>query len=461
MNRLAFMGVAVFIGAFNTYGMEIKPDAGVSNNQEPKYQFKVTETYAHPGTFFAAISPDNKTLVSLADDKSVMIKSLAKLSTTIDHYPWALRQAVFSSDSSKIAIGLDREMLGSEENSQGFFVLDLKKNCAYQRCLKNDYCNFLMFTPDNNKIIAASNTTSSDAGHTIKIVNYDTGNIEHIVMADAQSYETPWDIEYSDLKVCSMKNSIFFALVSNGHSKRIDVNAYDNTLPDITYSQVKKTKLLEFMGAACRWMKIQKAVACQDRVAIVCQDPDARQYRKEFSNYHDFERAEKAMDSIRVHDINTGDIIATFSPYKDKLKETISIALSPNGKTLAFVARKDGDYRIGIADIETNNVIMSNSKLKDLIFSMTFSPDNRYILVIQHEGEVAVFDARTGENVSLISHIPAMGQFFDGGTKLCCVGTPYQIDKRVDTKKNEIIIAQRVATSTQNPHTTQSSCIIS
>ena len=65
--------------------------------------------------------------------------------------------------------------------------------------------------------------------------------------------------------------------------------------------------------------------------------------------------------------------------------------LSPDGKTMAFISRRDGGFRLSVMDLATRQVQVLSDTHKDE--SPSFSPNGRMILIATESGGRGVLSA--------------------------------------------------------------------
>ena len=77
-------------------------------------------------------------------------------------------------------------------------------------------------------------------------------------------------------------------------------------------------------------------------------------------------------ESIQFWDVNTGEHLKSITPEKT----TISIAFSPDGRTLASSHERE----INLWDIDTGELTETFTGHTDYIYSIVFSPDGKTLI---------------------------------------------------------------------------------
>lgn len=421
MKRIVVMAVGLIIGVNDMHAMDLlKCCFGRENHvelqEEPdesskEYTYERKLTYEHPGARFATISPDNTQILSVAET-SVMIKMLTDKQTSTTYECSDASYAAFSSDGRKALIGGGLQLISDFNMGRGFAVLDLAQGTSFPKCFAHRGFEFLAFTPNEKEIIAVHNRHERVEAERINIVDYATGQIKHSAK-----------LKDEDVAACFLRNSILYALLKKSEcAQRVDVSTYVD-LPDVIYTD----SMVKDSGST---FLLKNAAASNDKIAIV-------------SNISD-KLGSKAHDEIRVHDLESGDIVSTISPGKNGLTNLGPIAISSDSKKLAFGAHGEcsgcfGDKHraslICIANLEGNSATIAHQICihGDMVFSITFSPDNRSIFVIGDKSKI--IDVQTGTKVwSCVNY--GRGQFSADGTNAVAVASH-------DARPPRIEIAER------------------
>jgi WD40 repeat protein len=93
-------------------------------------------------------------------------------------------------------------------------------------------------------------------------------------------------------------------------------------------------------------------------------------------------------------------------------RKVIAVALSSNGKLLTVTDNASRD--IAIYDVDSNEKIKSIGGHKDLVFALTFSPDDRYLASMSKDKTVKLWNVQTGDAFLTSQH----GFDYDYGTAI-------------------------------------------
>lgn len=101
-------------------------------------------------------------------------------------------------------------------------------------------------------------------------------------------------------------------------------------------------------------------------------------------------------NAVKVFGVDIGRILHTFSSYYDEIE---SIALSPDGKTLAVGAGGSYNTWIKLLNAKTGEEIRKLSGHEDIIFDLDFSPDGTKLASASRDGSVKIWDVNTGQEI--------------------------------------------------------------
>ena len=97
-------------------------------------------------------------------------------------------------------------------------------------------------------------------------------------------------------------------------------------------------------------------------------------------------------DTVRLRDVNTGDLIHTFTGYTSSVR---SVAFRPDRQTIVSGSE---DNTVRLWDANTGNLARTLTEHTDMVNSVAFSPDGKTI-VSESNGTIRLWDANTGNLV--------------------------------------------------------------
>jgi WD40 repeat protein len=122
--------------------------------------------------------------------------------------------------------------------------------------------------------------------------------------------------------------------------------------------------------------------------------------------------------SLQLWDLESGAQIG--GEWRDEYNIVWSMALSPNGKTIANGGGSErANYNVRLWDIETRKVISKWTGHTDVVCALCWSADGERVMSGSHDGTARVWNVNTGKTILAIKtrHELVLAVMYSGDTR--------------------------------------------
>lgn len=137
-----------------------------------------------------------------------------------------------------------------------------------------------------------------------------------------------------------------------------------------------------------RWptREVRSFTGHYERIASIAFSPDGT-----------FLASGSADNTIKLWDVQTGDLIHTFSGHADEVR---SVAFRADGR---YVVSGSKDKTVKIWDVDTGKAVRTFPGHTDEVTSAAFRPDGWYVVSGSWDGTITIWDVRTGKAIRTFS----------------------------------------------------------
>ncbi|HLO55496.1 MAG TPA: caspase family protein [Saprospiraceae bacterium] len=322
-------------------------------------------------------SPNDEYLLTYGEENILKVFDLktGKLVFTFVGHEDEIYTAIFSPKTKDDPKGGKYLATGSRDST--IIIWDFTTGKIFNIIHNYDYFSIIRFSLDGNYLVTIPFSYSlyfddKRHNHIAKFWDYKTGKLIKTFPGYCDSYELP--------TILSL-NSKYLLTTTNKDS----LNIWDIETG------------LKLFSVECRISNVNKSTFCCNSKNLIIQ------------TYDD--------NPIRIFDLEQKKEISSLNINDEILFKDISLELSPNEKYLLIMHEDDKTYRIGIWDEgedfkfnesnkrfklwenENFNLINSFEDHRGEINSVSFSPDDRYIISCGNDTKMCIYDTQIQSNI--------------------------------------------------------------